>query len=95
MVILFIFLVYHVLIMYYVYILTCADDTLYVGSTTDLEKRLHSHNNLKSGAHYTKIRRPVVLSYSEECESYSEARAREGELKRLTRKEKLALFQKL
>ncbi len=78
--------------MFYVYILTCADDTLYTGSTNNLEKRLHKHNHLKSGAHYTKIRRPVVLSYSEECKTYAEARAREGELKRLTRKEKLELI---
>lgn len=78
---------------FYVYILTCADETLYIGSTNDLEKRLHRHNNLKSGAHYTKIRRPVVLSYSEKCKNYAEARAREGALKRLTRKEKLSLIE--
>ena len=77
---------------FHVYILTCADDSLYIGSTNDIEKRLHQHNNLKSAAHYTKIRRPVVLSYSEICESYKEARAREGELKRLTRKAKLDLI---
>lgn len=73
---------------YYVYILTCADGTLYVGSTNDIEKRLHQHNNLKSGAHYTKIRRPVSLSYFEKVTTFSEARSREGALKRLTRKEK-------
>jgi putative endonuclease len=78
--------------MFQVYILQCADGTLYVGSTNDLEKRLYAHNHLKSGAHYTKIRRPVVLKYSEKFKTYSKARAREGELKRLTRKEKLALF---
>lgn len=78
--------------MFYVYILECADKTLYVGSTNDLEKRLHSHNNLKSGAHYTKIRRPVVLKYSESFETYREVRAREGELKRLTRQEKIDLI---
>lgn len=73
--------------------LQCADDSFYIGSTTDLEKRLHAHNNLKSGAHYTKIRRPVSLIYSEKCESYAIARKREGELKRLSRKEKLNLIQ--
>ena len=52
--------------MYFTYILECADKTLYVGSTNDLEKRVYQHNNLKSGAHYTKIRRPVILKYSEE-----------------------------
>jgi len=79
-------------IIYYVYILECADKTLYVGSTTDLEKRLHAHNHLKSGAHYTKIRRPVVLKYSEKYSSYSKVRAREGELKRMSREEKIRLI---
>lgn len=78
--------------MFYVYILECADGTLYVGSTNDLEKRLYSHNNLKSGAHYTKIRRPVVLKYSEGPMAYSEVRKREGEIKSLTRTEKLELI---
>jgi putative endonuclease len=74
---------------HFVYILECADQTLYVGSTNDLDKRLHQHNHLKSGAHYTKIRRPVVLKYSEKCVTYGEARKREGEIKRLTRTEKM------
>ncbi len=77
---------------YYVYILLCADNTLYVGSTTDLKKRLHQHNHLKSGAHYTKIRRPVVLVWSKKCRTYATARKKEGELKRLTRVEKLRLI---
>ncbi len=78
----------------YTYILKCKDETLYVGSTNDLEKRLHQHNNLKSGAHYTKIRRPVVLVYSEELGNLKLARARELELKKLNRKEKLDLINK-
>ncbi len=78
--------------MYYAYILQCADKTYYVGSTNDLDKRLHSHNNLKSGAHYTKIRRPVKLVYKEKHKTYSEVRAREGELKRLERSEKKKLI---
>lgn len=78
--------------MWNVYILKCADDTLYVGSTNKLEKRLHEHNNLKSGAHYTKIRRPVVLVYSEQLQTYSEVRKREGEIKRLNRTQKLNLI---
>lgn len=75
--------------MYHAYILRCADDTLYVGSTNKLEKRLHEHNNLKSGAHYTKIRRPVVIVYSQECDDYAQARKLEGEWKALTRQQKL------
>ena len=80
---------------YYVYILQCADGTLYVGSTTNLDKRLHAHNHLKSGAHYTKIRRPVVMKYSEKCRTYAKVRAREGELKRLTREEKMRVIEEL
>jgi len=74
---------------HFVYILECADKTLYVGSTNDLKKRLHKHNNLKSGAHYTKIRRPVVLRYSEAVPDLATARAREAEFKRWSRTEKL------
>lgn len=78
--------------MYTIYILTCSDGTLYVGSTNNIEKRLHEHNHLKSGAHYTKIRRPVVLSYSEIVPTYSEARVREGAIKRLSRTKKMKLI---
>ena len=79
---------------FFAYILQCKDKTLYVGSTNDLEKRLHAHNNLKSGAHYTKIRRPVVLKYSQRLKTFARMRAREAELKRLSREEKLALIGK-
>lgn len=77
---------------YFVYILECADTSLYVGSTNDLEKRLYQHNNAKSGAHYTKIRRPVVLRYAEEVSTYAQARKREAEIKRFKRAEKLDLI---
>jgi putative endonuclease len=76
-----------------VYILKCADGTLYVGSTTDLDRRLHQHNHAKAGAHYTKIRRPVTLVYSEQFATLSAARAREAEIKRLTRGQKLELIE--
>ncbi|MBP6912508.1 MAG: GIY-YIG nuclease family protein [Candidatus Pacebacteria bacterium] len=78
--------------MFFAYILECSDGTLYAGSTNDLNKRLHEHNNSKNGAHYTKIRRPVVLKYSEKLETFSEARKRESELKKLKRGEKLKLI---
>jgi len=74
--------------MYFTYILECKDKTFYVGSTNDLDRRLYAHNNLKSGAHYTKIRRPVVLKYFEKFRTYSKARAREDALKKLSREEK-------
>lgn len=76
----------------FVYILECADGSLYVGSTNDLEKRLHQHNHAKSGAHYTKIRRPVLLRYSETLSTLKEARSREAALKRLRRAQKIALI---
>lgn len=76
---------------HFVYILKCADDTLYAGATNDLEKRLLQHNTSKQGAHYTKIRRPVKLVYSEECVDLAQARRREAEIKRMTRQDKLKL----
>ncbi|MEX1027319.1 MAG: GIY-YIG nuclease family protein [Candidatus Paceibacterota bacterium] len=77
---------------FFAYILECADGTLYCGSTNDLEKRVHQHNTAKAGAHYTKIRRPVVLTYSERFETIGEARKRENELKKLRRVEKEQLI---
>lgn len=78
--------------MYFTYILECADKSLYVGCTNNLERRLEQHNNSKRGAHYTKIRRPVILKYSEKFETLKEARQREAELKGWRREKKLALF---
>lgn len=80
--------------MYWTYILECADTSLYVGCTNDLERRVKQHNDSKRGAHYTKIRRPVVLKYSEQFSTLREARKREGELKGWRREKKLALFKK-
>lgn len=75
-----------------VYMLRCADESLYIGCTNNLEKRLHQHNHLKSGARYTKQRRPVFLVYSEEHPTLHEARKREYALKKLPREKKLALL---
>ncbi len=77
---------------FYTYILECNDGTLYVGATNDLTKRVHEHNHAKNGAHYTKIRRPVVLKYSEHFATLAESRAREASLKRLTRIQKMGLI---
>jgi putative endonuclease len=79
--------------MYFTYILECADKSLYVGCTNNLEKRLEQHNSSKWGAHYTKIRRPVILKYSEGFKTLKEARKRETELKGWRRSKKLALIQ--
>ena len=78
---------------YFVYILTCADGTLYVGSTNDLAKRVVQHNTAKAGAHYTKIRRPVTLVYSEIVKTLSQALKREVEIKRWSREKKIALIE--
>lgn len=78
--------------MHFVYILQCSDDSLYVGCTNNLEKRLVQHNESKCGAHYTKIRRPTKLVYKEVYESLGEARKREAEIKRWKRDKKLQLI---
>lgn len=79
---------------YFVYILECADKSLYAGCTNDLEKRVRAHNGLKCGAHYTKIRRPVKLKYFETFRSFNKARKREAEIKSWDRKKKLELIKK-
>ena len=72
---------------HYAYMLRCADNTIYSGYTTDLQRRLSVHNSGK-GAKYTKIRLPVKLIYFEEFETKSLAMKREYEFKQLTRKQK-------
>ena len=73
---------------WYVYLLECADRTLYTGITTDLERRVGEHN-AGSGAKYTASRTPVVLVYSEKAPSRSRASQRERAIKRMTRAAKL------
>ena len=77
--------------MNYVYLLRCADDSLYCGWTTDLDHRLKVHNSGK-GAKYTRSRLPVELAYYEEFEDRTEALSREWHIKRLCREEKLELI---
>ncbi len=79
---------------HFVYILRCADGTLYAGCTNDLTKRVRQHNEAKAGAHYTKIRRPVRLVYRERFLSYAKARKREAEIKSWPRKRKLELIKR-
>ena len=79
---------------YFVYIVECADGTLYTGYTTDVERRLNEHNySFKKGAKYTRSRRPVILKYSEECDSMSGALKREYQIKKLSRDSKLLLIE--
>ena len=79
--------------MWFVYILQCADGTLYTGSTTDIVRRVSEHNDTKKGAKYTRVRQPVVLRYSIQTKSRSEAASREAAIKKLTREQKLQLIQ--
>ena len=74
-----------------VYLLRCADGTLYCGWTTDMEARLKAHN-AGTGAKYTRSRRPVTLVYTEVFEDRREALSREWHIKRMSKaeKEKLA-----
>jgi len=81
--------------LYFVYILECADKSLYIGCTNNLGKRLKQHNNTKYGAHYTKIRRPAKLLYSEKYPTKSGALKREVQIKGWKRNKKLALVNNL
>ena len=77
--------------MYTVYILKCADGSLYTGITNDLEKRLAMHRAGK-GAAYTRAKKVKKLMYSESAKDRSHALKREAEIKGWTRKEKLAFI---
>lgn len=76
---------------YFVYILECADGTLYTGTATDVDRRLAVHNSGK-GAKYTRSRLPVKPLYREDCGDRSAALKREIAIKKLSREQKLALI---
>ena len=76
--------------LHFVYIVRCADGTLYTGYARDPRAREKAHNTGR-GARYTAGRRPVCLVYSEAFESLGEALKREHQLKRWSRKQKEAL----
>jgi putative endonuclease len=81
--------------MYHLYILKCADGTLYAGITTDLKRRVAEHNGKKLGAKYTFSRRPVKLVYSKKFRSRSLATIEEVRVKNLKRKDKLKMIGKI
>jgi len=75
-----------------VYMLRCADGTLYTGITTDIARRVAEHNGEGGlGARYNRSRRPVQLVYVEAAADRAEAARREAAIKRLDRVRKLAL----
>ncbi|MDR1579131.1 MAG: GIY-YIG nuclease family protein [Synergistaceae bacterium] len=73
-----------------VYIVKCADGTLYTGWSNDVESRVAAHN-AGHGARYTAGRRPVTLIYAENCGTKSSAMKRERQIKRYSRARKLSL----
>ncbi len=73
-----------------VYILECADKSLYTGITNDLQNRIATHEN-GTGARYTKGRGPFKLLYKEPCKNRSEASKREITIKKLNRNQKLEI----
>ena len=76
---------------WYVYMVRCADDTLYTGVTTDIERRLREHNESARGARYTRSRRPVTVVWQEQSTSRAAACRREYEVRHLNRLQKLSL----
>ena len=78
--------------MYYLYILKCADKSLYTGIATDLLRRVKEHNTSKLGAKYTRGRRPVKLIYSKKFRNRSIASKAESKIKMLSRQEKLKII---
>jgi len=80
---------------WYVYIVECADGSLYTGITTDVKRRLLEHNYSFKSAKYTRSRRPVRLVWTKEVANRSEASKEEYRIKRLKRKQKLELIQGL
>lgn len=77
--------------MWIVYVLRCADGSLYTGRTTDLERRLKQHNDGKGGK-YTRSHRPCVVVYSIPADNAGEAAREEARIKRLPRAQKLELL---
>ena len=77
---------------WFVYMLRCADNSLYTGITTDVERRLEEHNGDKSITKYTRARQPVALVYQETVKTRSEAGKREVALKKMTKKNKEAML---
>jgi len=76
---------------HFTYILRCADDSYYVGHTTDLAERLLRHNDGRGPA-YTAARRPIEMVYAEELPSLEAALRRERQVKRWTREKKGSLI---
>ena len=78
---------------WHVYVLQCADGTLYTGIARDLPKRMLKHNGEQAGGpKYTRGRRPVQLGWSDTATDRSAAQQREAAIKKLSKGEKLRLI---
>lgn len=77
--------------MYYIYLLECADDTIYTGITTDVLRRFKEHQSGKA-ARYTRVHKPTRILYTEKHPDRSSALKREAEIKKWPREKKLSLF---
>ena len=78
---------------WFVYVIECRTNELYVGIAKDVGQRVDLHNKGRA-CRYTKFRRPVVLRYAEICADYCTARKRERQVKKYSREKKLALAKK-
>lgn len=78
---------------WHLYVVECADGTLYTGVTNNIERRVNEHNYGMKAAKYTRARRPVKLVYSKEYSGRSCAMKAEYRFKKLTRKKKLDIIQ--
>ena len=76
---------------WHVYILRCADGTLYTGITNDLDRRLKAHN-AGTASKYTRVRRPVTIMKKENADTKGDALRRELQIKSMSRQQKMALF---
>jgi putative endonuclease len=79
--------------MWFIYIVRCADGTLYTGITKDVTRRIKEHNsNNRLAASYTRSRRPVALVYREAVKTRSAAARREYAIKQMTKPKKEGLL---
>ncbi len=77
--------------MYFLYILRCADNSLYCGITNNVDERLKEHN-VGNGSKYVRSRLPAILAYSEVHATLSSALKREAEIKKWSKKNKEAFI---
>jgi len=80
---------------WFIYIVRCADNSLYTGITTDLKRRVDEHNTGVVGAKYTRSRRPVKMVYHERAENRSQASRREYQIKKMSLQSKLKMIEGL